>query len=222
MHIHSDTDEEKIRKTLQSFVGKIMQLPPIKSSVKRQVREREIYYIKILEIKKQDVLFRIGCQAGTYIRKICHDIGKKLGPGAHMAELVRTKAGPFKTETLVTLQDLEDAYWYYKNENNERFIRHCIQPIENAVEHLAKVWVFDSTVDALCHGAKLAVPGISKIEDQIENGDAVAIMSLKDELIAVGEAKMSSKDMMEKEKGIAVDTHKVFMLPSVYPKVKKE
>ena len=139
-----------------------------------------------------------------------------------MAELVRTKAGPFKEKGMVTLQELEDAYWYYKNEQNEKFIRHCIQPIENAVAHLPKVWVFDSTVDSLCHGAKLAIPGISKIEDPIEKGEVVAIMTLKNEIIAIGDSKMNSKAMLEKEKGIAVDTHKVFMLLDTYPKVKKE
>ena len=48
-----------------------------------------------IEIDGQDVLFRVGCQAGTYIRKLCHDIGTALGTGAHMAQLRRTKAAGF-------------------------------------------------------------------------------------------------------------------------------
>src|SRR5438477_611397 len=84
----------------------VNELPPVKSAVKRQLREREIYYIDVLEVEGREVLFRMGCQAGTYVRKWCHDVGEKLGVGANMAELVRTKAGPFKAKTMVTLQDV--------------------------------------------------------------------------------------------------------------------
>ena len=216
MHIHKDVPEEKLRKTCSSFVGKIRQLPPIKSAVKRQLRTRTIYYFEILEIDGKDVLFRTGTQAGTYIRKLCFDIGKKLGCGAHMSELKRTKAGPFDESTLSTLQDLTDAFWYYKNENNDKFIRKIIQPVENAVSHLSKIWVLDSTVDSLCHGIDLKIPGISKLNEGIQKNDTVAIMTLKDELVALGTAISTSKQMQEDKKGIAVKTNKVFMVPGTY------
>lgn len=219
MHLHKDVDEKKVRETMMSFVGKIKQLPPIKSAVKREWRYRKIYYIDIIEIDDKDVLFRVGCQAGTYIRKLCSDIGDKLEVGAHMAELVRTKAGPFKFEEMITLQDLEDAIWYYKNENNEKFLRHCISPVEKAVEHLPKVWVFDSAVNSLCHGTDLNVPGISKVESLIQVEEKIAIMTLKNELVAVGDARMISKEMINEEKGIAIKVTKVFMEPGIYPKI---
>ncbi|MBN2111780.1 RNA-guided pseudouridylation complex pseudouridine synthase subunit Cbf5 [Candidatus Woesearchaeota archaeon] len=221
MHVHKEIPEGKMRSTINEFVGKIKQKPPLRSSVKRQVRERKIYYIDILEIDGKDVLFIVGCQAGTYIRKLCHDIGEKLGVGAHMAELIRTKAGPFKEEDSVTLQDLADALWYYRNEKNEKFIRKCIQPIESAVTHLPKIFVFDTTVDTLCHGADLKVPGISLIESEIQPDENVAIMTLKGELVAVGIARMSPKDMLKKDKGVAAKTEKVFMLPGTYPRIQK-
>ncbi|MEM4398012.1 MAG: RNA-guided pseudouridylation complex pseudouridine synthase subunit Cbf5 [Candidatus Woesearchaeota archaeon] len=69
MHFHKKVEEYDLYKVLDKFTGKINQLPPVKSAVKRQLREREIYYIEVLEIKDQDVLFKVGCQAGTYIRK---------------------------------------------------------------------------------------------------------------------------------------------------------
>ena len=109
MHVHKELPQDQIFKVMKEFTGKITQLPPVKSAVKRQWRERSVYYIDVLDIVGQDVLFIIGCQAGTYIRKICHDIGKSLGCGAHMAELRRTKAGPFSESTLVSLHDLTDA-----------------------------------------------------------------------------------------------------------------
>ncbi|MBU2560797.1 MAG: RNA-guided pseudouridylation complex pseudouridine synthase subunit Cbf5 [Nanoarchaeota archaeon] len=222
MHLHKEVPEAQIMNVMKEFTGKITQLPPLKSAVKRQWRERRVYYIEVLDIVGQDVLFVIGCQAGTYIRKICHDIGRALGTGAHMAELRRTKAGPFTEDTLMTLHDLTDAYWYYKNENNEKLIRHVVQPVENAVDHLPKLWVMDTTVDTLCHGADLAVPGITKLESGIEPDQTVAVMTLKQELVALGTAKMNTKDMMQRDKGIAVKTKKVFMEPGTYPKVQKK
>jgi len=168
MHLHKEVDEKIVRQSLKRFIGKITQLPPIKSAVKRQWRDRRVYYIEVLDIKDQDILFRIGCQAGTYIRKICHDIGQDLGCGAHMAQLRRTKAGPFDESSLCSLYDLKDAYWYFKNENNEKYLRHVIQPVEAAIEHIPKVWVTDTTVDTISHGAALAIPGIAKLEEKLD------------------------------------------------------
>jgi len=216
MHLHKNVEEEKLRETIKKhFIGKIQQLPPLKSSVKRQLRTRSIYYFDILEIEGNDVLFKVGTEAGTYIRKLIHDLGKKLETGAHMAELRRTKAGPFDESTLVTMQELTDAYYFWKEESNEKFLRKIIQPVENGVKHLPKIWVFDTTIESICHGVDLKVPGISKLNDKINKEDAVAIMSLKDELVALGIAKMDSNEMMA-EKGIAIQTEKVFMQPGVY------
>lgn len=223
MHMHKEVDEYQIRKVMSEFIGKIKQLPPIKSAVKRQWRFRSIYYIHILDITGQDVLFRTGVEAGTYIRKLVHDIGVKLGCGAHMAELRRTKAGPFNEDTtLVNLQELTDAYYYYKEEKNEKYIRNCIKHIEFGVSHLPKVYVFDTTVDSLCHGAILKVPGISKVDTEISPDQMVAVMTLKNELICVGVAKMNSTQMVNEPKGIAVNTDKVFMNTGIYPKMEKK
>ena len=216
MHLHKAVEEKILLETIQqNFLGKIMQMPPIKSSVKRQLRPRTIYYIDILEINGSDVMFKVGSEAGTYIRKLIHDIGQKLKVGAHMAELRRTKAGPFDESTLFTLHELTDAYHFWKEEDNEKFIRKAIQPIENGASHLPKVWVFDSTVESLCHGSDLKVPGISKLNDKIEKNNTAAIMTLKNELVAIGTSQMSSEEMMQ-DKGLAVTTEKVFMVPGMY------
>ncbi len=216
MHLHKPVAEEELKKAIKAFTGTIEQLPPRKSAVKREERERDIYYFEILEIAENDVLFRVGCQAGTYIRKLCHDIGEKLGCGAHMAELRRTKAGPFKEDTLATLQDLQDAWWYYEKNGEEKQLRKIIQPVEQAVAHLPKIWALDSAVSTLCHGADLKMPGVAKVETDIEKGTRVAVMTLKGELIALGDAQMTSIEILEKEKGLAVKIEKVFMEPSAY------
>ncbi len=219
MHLHDEVPEKKIRDTCNSFLGNIKQLPPLKSAVKRQIRERSIYYLDIIEIDGRDVLFRVGCQAGTYIRKLCTDIGKALGTNAHMAELRRTKAGPFNEKTLITLQQLHDAYIFWKEDGNEKLIKECIQPVEKGVVHLPKIWITDYTVNSLCHGGALNIPGISKIESDINVNDVIAIMTLKNELVALGTAKMSSADVMAKEKGLAATLDAVFMDPGLYPKM---
>ena len=76
----------------------------------------------------------------------------------------------------------------------------------------------DTTVDSLCHGASLAVPGIVKVESDIQIGEFAAVFTLKDELVCFGEAKMISKDMLG-EKGLAIITDKVVMEPGTYPKI---
>ncbi len=211
MHLHKDVTPEKIKETFQQFTGKIKQLPPIKSAVKRVERVREIYEVHIIEMKEREVLFRVKCQAGTYIRKLCHDLGQALGTGAHMAELRRTQAGPFTEEDrLVTLNDLQDALKFYTEENNLKFLAHCLQPIENVLRYLPKCWVIDTTVKSLTHGRDLGVPGISKLEN-FRKGEDVAILTLKGELVAIGEALMSAVEINTKEKGLAVKVNKVFM-----------
>jgi len=218
MYLHKPIDEKEIRSVMESFVGKIKQMPPLKSAIKRQFRFRKIYYIDILEIDGQHVLFKVGSQAGTYIRKLCHDIGVKLGCGAHMGELVRTKAAGFSYLHSWTLQDVTDALWYYTKEGNENFIRKVIQPIEAAAAHLPKVYVLNTSVESLCHGVNLAVPGISQVESEIQVDEMIAVMTLRNELICLGTAKMISKDMVKKPKGVAVKVDKVFMLPGTYPR----
>ncbi len=210
MHLHKDVPEKEIIDVFKDFTGEIVQLPPVRSAVKRRKRKRTVYYLKLLEKKEKDVLFKVGCEAGTYIRKLCHDIGIKLGVGANMKELRRTRVAAFREDTLITLQDLKDAYYYYKN-GNEKFIRSIILPLEMAVRHLPKVWVFDTAIESLKHGRDLAVPGIIKFESCIKKGRLTAIMSLNNDLIALGNALMSSDEIASATKGIAVPTHKVFV-----------
>lgn len=222
MRLHKQVDEEKIIHILTEFQGKIFQTPPLKSAVKRELRVRQIYYVHILEIQEKEVLFIIGCEAGTYIRKYCHDIGEALGTGAHMAELRRTKVGPFQEdESLTTLQELTDAYHYWKEDGDEAFLRKCVLPMEAAVTHLPKIVIRDSAVDAICHGADLASGGIVGLDEDIKKEDMLTIQTLKGELVASGESMYSSLEILQSEKGIMVDIKKVFMLPGTYPKMWK-
>ena len=211
MHIHCDLDKDKIIKKIKKFVGDIIQIPPIKSHVKRVPRKRRIYYLDILEIDGRDVLFKVGVEGGTYIRKLCHDIGLALGCGAHMAELRRTKsAGLNENDHLVTLQDVEDAYAFFK-EGNEKFLRYVVQPVENII-FIPKIWVFDEVINRIIHGSPLFIPGISKFE-KFNRDEDIAIMSLKGELIGIGKSVVDWNVLLKKKKGLAVKTDAVLKEP---------
>jgi H/ACA ribonucleoprotein complex subunit 4 len=217
MKVHGEVDSEKVIKTIRKFQGEIYQRPPVKSAVKRQLRTRKIYYIHIEELKDKRVLMRIGCEAGTYIRKLCHDIGLLMGSGAHMEELRRTKAGPFEEEKAVNLHDVKDAYQFWSENGLEGPLRDVIRPVETVMDHLPKVVVRDTAVDAICHGADLAVPGINRIHLEIKKGDKVAIFTHKNEIVALGDALMTSEEMLTEEAGIAAKTKRVIMDLGTYP-----
>jgi H/ACA ribonucleoprotein complex subunit 4 len=220
MRLHGEASDERVRRVLEEFVGKIYQKPPIRSSVRRSTRIRLIYYIEDLEFMEKRVLFRVGCQSGTYIRKLCHDIGEALGVGAHMGELRRTRTGPFiEDEGLITLYDLKGAYDLWAEEEDESWLREVVQPMEMAFKYVPKIYIRDSAVDSICHGAKLAVPGISKLCTGIKRGFTVGFFSLKGELVAMGRAKMSTEEILNKTHGIAADTTRVVMSRGTYPKM---
>ena len=219
MTMHKEMPEDQVYEIFDQFTGKIYQTPPVKSAVKRELRVRTIYYATIYEIKGKDVLFRVGCEAGTYIRTLCHDIGEALGCGAHMAELRRTRAGPFneRNDDLVNLHDLTDAYHFWVEDGDEYYLRNAIKPMEVAADHLPQIFIKDSAVEAICQGAKLAAGGISMLSKGIKRGDLVAIKSLKGELVASGIALASTEEIMNADSGLVVNTNKVFMQPGVYP-----
>ncbi len=220
MRIHAEIPRERVDSVVREFIGPIYQRPPLRSAVKREVRIRKIFSIDVLETTSRDVLFRGNCQAGTYIRKLCYDIGNVLGPGAHMKELRRTRSGPFsESEGLTTLQDLQDAYTIWHDDGDERELRRHVKPVETAAWHLGKIYIRDSAVDAICHGASLAVPGIVKLESGIGKDSVVAVMSLKGELVALGRSVMESGEMLKADHGIAALTERVIMNPGVYPRM---
>jgi H/ACA ribonucleoprotein complex subunit 4 len=219
MQLHSDIPEDEVKAKLNEFVGEIYQKPPIRASVKRELRKRVIYDINLLEIDNRRVLFRVSCQAGTYIRKLCSDIGDALGSGAHMRELRRTRAGIFtEEENNYTLNELQEANRIYKEEDSEEQLRTIIQPVEEAFKCIPKIYIRDSAVDAICHGALLAVPGIAKIETDIEPENPVAIFTLKGEVIALAESKLSTDGILDVEKGIAAKVKRVIMKTGTYPR----
>src|SRR6266540_3116487 len=106
MTLHGDVDERTLRAGLEEFVGDIYQKPPVRAAVKRETRKRRVYSISDIEVEGRQVLFRVSCQAGTYIRKLVFDLGEVLEVGAHMRELRRVRAGAFTEDHSSTLYDV--------------------------------------------------------------------------------------------------------------------
>jgi H/ACA ribonucleoprotein complex subunit 4 len=222
MQVHADVPEQKLREVMNEFSGEIYQKPPLRASVKREPRKRTIYRLVVNEIDGRQVLFTCSCQAGTYMRKLCSDIGEVLGCGAHMRELRRTRAGPFSEESgLVTMHELSAAQSEFE-EGNESSLRSMIKPMEIALGALPQIVIRDSAVDAICHGADLAVPGIVKLDSVIERNKPVALLTLKGEAVALGRALMASREILDQERGVTVKTERVLMERGTYPPLWKQ
>jgi H/ACA ribonucleoprotein complex subunit 4 len=220
MQLHSRVELDRLQEVIKEFTGEVYQRPPVRSSVKRRLRIKKIYEIKILDVNYPYVLLKIACEHGTYVRKLIHDMGEVLGVGAHMRELRRVKTGPFREgEYLVTMHKLSEAVYLYKELGNESLLRKYILPVEYVVSHIPKVVIADGAIDALAHGADLAIPGIVRLHEGINKGDVVAILSLKGELVALGKALMSSQEIMENSKGYAIKNVRVIIRPGTYPKL---
>lgn len=219
MKLHREEKEERTRKVLRKFEGTIYQRPPLRSSVKRRLRTRRIYYIDFLEMEGRNVLFKMGCEAGTYVRKLCFDVGEVLGCGAHMQELRRTRAGPFAENVdMATLHDV--AYWFmeWQQQKDEKILRKFIRPMEKALALVPKVYIRDSAVDAVCHGANLTAPGVISLETRIEKGSTVAVLTLKGEAVALAKATASTEDILNMDHGVVAEARRVLMRRGTYPK----
>ncbi len=216
--LHRDVDRRRLQAVLDRFVGDVIQMPPKRSAVRRALRTRKVYSIDLLETRGRNALLRVHCEAGTYIRSLCHDIGMALGTGAHMGDLRRTRLGPFTEEDLVTLQDLRDAAEWHAQDGSEDELRRIVRPMEDLLAGIPAVTIRDSAVDAVCHGAPLAVAGILEVDATLARGRHAVLLTGKGEAVALGHALMTAEEMVEAREGIAVQPARVFMREGTYPR----
>jgi len=217
--VHSLPSKEKLEEVMDLFRGEIFQKPPQRSAVVRQTRTRTIYEFELLEQKERLLLTRILCESGTYIRKLYYDLGEILGPGATMIELRRTRVDQFReTDGLVTLHELANAFAIWEETKDDSKLMKMIKPVEYAFSELKSVVIRDSAVDAMCHGAQLAIPGILQISSNLKKGDIVAIYTQKGEAVALAESVMSEEEIRDATKGYAFQTKRIIMAPNTYPK----
>lgn len=168
MRLHEYADLEKIQEIIKKkFIGKIIQMPPLKSRVKRQNRPRDIYSFDLLEKNDKDVLFKVKCEGGTYIRKLIDDLGKEAGFGAHMLELRRTNAGIFNEEDKkypsIKMYDFEKAVYEYEN-GNDKLLREIIIPAEIVAEVYPPLEIKDEGIKQILTGKSLHKKDLIKDE----------------------------------------------------------
>lgn len=212
MCLSKEKTRREIEEAFSHFRGKIYQTPPLESAVVKKLRVREVFALKVLEVEGRDVLFECEVEAGFYVRKLVFDAGEVLGTHAQMLELRRTRAAEFSENDCVTLQDLSDAHWLWRERGDERLLRKMVLPIERAV-FLKRVVVDDNAIRPITTGANIAVPGICALDEGIARGESVQVLSLKGELLCFATALLSGKEVKSRGKGIAFDVERVIHLP---------
>ena len=153
-----------LRDVIAEFEGPIYQKPPRKSAVVRRLRVRETYALEVLEVDGRQVLLQVRCESGTYVRKLCHDLGLALGTGAHMGHLRRTGTDPFDDRDLATLQDLEDALAWWAEDGDPDPLRGVVSPAERALGAIPRVTVAPSAAREVAEGAPVYAPGVIDAE----------------------------------------------------------
>ena len=183
--------EEEARAAVLSFIGGYDQIPPMYSAIKvngkklyelarngveieRKPRHVEIPDITILECALPEIRFRVSCSKGTYIRALCADIGDKLGCGAAMKSLIRTRVGNFHIEDAWKLSDVE------KMVAEGTLLEHVVASDKVFMEY-AKVNVKQAFEKALANGNKLGLNQVDfEKKHELLDGEMVRVYSSKD------------------------------------------
>ena len=218
-------DFEGGRKVLQDAVeqltGALFQKPPAISAVKKQLRIRNIYQMKLLDVdfESNQAVFWCSVEAGTYVRTLCEHLGLLVGTGGQMDELRRVRSGAMnENKYLYTMHDLLDAQHLYENTKDETYLRRVIKPLELLLTGLPRVVIKDSCVNSICYGAKLLVPGVLRYSSKLVVNKECVIMTTKGEAVAVGICLMTPAEIYSCEHGIAVKIKRVIMDRDTYPR----
>ncbi|MEK6873621.1 MAG: RNA-guided pseudouridylation complex pseudouridine synthase subunit Cbf5 [Nanoarchaeota archaeon] len=207
MRLHKELDIKELNKEIKNFVGKITQMPPVKSRVKRQFREREIYTFDILEISenKKDVLFETEVEAGTYIRKLIDDLGKNIG-GAHMLELRRTQASIFLENDSIDIYKFLEAVEEYKK-GDENPLRNILIPGEIISKVLPILEIKKQYIKKLYHGSPL-------LKEYLKNDKALNKINTDKIIVFCDNLFIGTFKKSEKENNIAI-AHPEYVLQPI-------
>ena len=184
-----ETNAETLNDVIDKLTGRIYNVPPEISAVKVQVRTRKIYSFELIESTSKQAIVKIACEAGTYIRTIARDMGLLLGYNVELKELRRENSGRFNLMDCVTLQEIADAVWLWKECDNSTALEKIIHPTEKLLLDKPYIIVKDSAASALCHGAPLLRPGLIEVSDKLSSGLEVAAFTSKNEVVGI--VKMS-------------------------------
>ena len=175
MQIHSDISEEELKEEMEKFNGKIMQKPPVKSRVKRVLRERNVDKFKIIKKQGKIVEFESDVQAGTYIRKLISDLGERIG-GAHMIELRRIKAGIFRENESHKIEEIEKAFKEWKAGREDK-LRKMLIPAEIIKQIITSVQVKEEAVKEFLNGKPLMKKEIASSEPSGSENSKLAVFN---------------------------------------------
>jgi tRNA pseudouridine55 synthase len=209
LEVHADVPDD-LGAVASEFEGPIYQKPPKKSAVRRDLRVREVYDLDVLEAQDRKALLRIECESGTYVRKLCHDIGLALGTGAHMGDLRRTTTDPFDDRDLASLHDLADALGFWREDDDEGPLREVVQPAERALQHLPAVTIAKSAAREVANGAPVYAPGVMEVDDdarEADEGDLVACFTPDGSAVCLG----TMAGDPDADSGTAVDLERVLV-----------
>lgn len=188
--LHSAVESvAKVKQGLEKLRGALFQRPPLISAVKRQLRVRSVYDSKLLDYDEERNMgvFWVSCEAGSYIRTMCVHLGLILGVGGQMIELRRVRSGIIsEKDGLVSMHDVLDAMYVYENHKDESMLRRVIMPLEGLLVRHKRIVMKDSSINAVCYGAKIMLPGVLRYEDGIEVDEEIVVISTKGEAIALG------------------------------------
>ncbi|MBN1170340.1 RNA-guided pseudouridylation complex pseudouridine synthase subunit Cbf5 [Candidatus Micrarchaeota archaeon] len=172
--------KETVLELFEQFTGELTQTPPKISAVRKIPRKRTVHYLRLIELNGRFGLFEAKVDAGTYIRTLCEDIGKKCG-GARMEELRRTAVGNINEEQCVKMHEIIDAVYYYKKGNSGYLEKMLIAP-EKLID-LPKVFIKESALENVLNGAQIMEPAILKNDGKL--GGKVAIYC-NDRFVGIG------------------------------------
>ena len=204
LHAHAPTNLESV---LDEFEAPLYQKPPRKSAVSRRLRVREIHELELLDLTDRQALIRMQCESGTYVRKLCHDLGLALGTGAHMGHLRRTATDPFDDSSLVNLQSFTDALTFATEDGYEDLLREIVQPAERALRHLPSVEIAPSAAREVATGAPVYAPGVISADSEIDDGALVACYTPDESAVCLG-TMVGDPDA---ESGTVVDLERVLV-----------
>ncbi|MAV78379.1 MAG: RNA-guided pseudouridylation complex pseudouridine synthase subunit Cbf5 [Euryarchaeota archaeon] len=211
-------DEADLKKTIASMTGRIYNVPPEVSAVKVQVRTRTIHAFELLDVEGNDAVARISCDAGTYIRTMARDMGLLLNTPVTLKELRRETSGMFDLKDCVTMDQLADAVWLWKECGQEEALKAIVHPIEKLLVDVPRCQVKDSAVAALAYGAPLLLPGLISIPKGLKKGTELMVASLKEEAVGFVKLKADSNDIIAMETGEIARPSMVLMDTDVYPR----
>ncbi|XP_037894188.1 H/ACA ribonucleoprotein complex subunit 4 isoform X1 [Glossina fuscipes] len=220
--LHSSVESvSKVRQGLEKLRGALFQRPPLISAVKRQLRVRTVYDSKLLDYDESRNMgvFWVSCEAGSYIRTMCVHLGLILGVGGQMLELRRVRSGiQTERDNIVTMHDVLDAMYLYENHKDESMLRRVIRPLEGLLINHKRIIMKDSSINAVCYGAKIMLPGVLRYEDGIEIDQEIVICTTKGEAICLAIAQMTTATMASCDHGVVAKIKRVIMERDTYPR----